>query len=127
MSIFLAGVISETEDVIGHQRTVLVGDFNMNPFDLGMVGAQALNAVMTRDLARREGRTVAGRPYRYFYNPMWGCYGDRTPGPAGTYYYSAPGPRGYYWHLFDQVLLRPTLMESLAELRILEDDGGLLP
>ncbi len=32
--------ISETEDAVGHQRTVLVGDLNMNPFDLGVTGAQ---------------------------------------------------------------------------------------
>jgi hypothetical protein len=115
--------VSGTEDVVGHQRTVLVGDLNMNPFDLGVVGAQGLNAVMTRDLARGEGRTVAGRPYRFFYNPMWGCFGDRTPGPAGTYFFSASSPCSYYWHLFDQVLLRPALMDALAELRILEEDG----
>jgi endonuclease/exonuclease/phosphatase (EEP) superfamily protein YafD len=114
--------ISATEDDVGHQRTVLVGDLNMNPFDLGVVGAQTLNAVMTRDLAREEGRTVAGRPYRFFYNPMWGCYGDRTPGPAGTYF-AASGPGGHYWHVFDQVLLRPELMDALTDLRILDGDG----
>jgi hypothetical protein len=58
--------VSETEDLVGHQRTALVGDLNMNPFDLGVVGAQTLNAVMTRDIARREERTVAGRSYRFF-------------------------------------------------------------
>jgi hypothetical protein len=115
--------ITETENVVGHQQTVLVGDLNMNPFDLGVVGAQALNAVMTRDLARGEERTVAGRAYRFFYNPMWGHFGDRTPGPAGTYFYSTSSPRNYYWHLFDQVLLRPALMDALADLRILENDG----
>jgi hypothetical protein len=115
--------LARTEDDVGHQRTLLVGDLNMNPFDLGVVGAQALNAVMTRDLARREARLVAGRAYRFFYNPMWGCFGDRTPGPPGTYFYSAAEPGGYAWNLFDQVLLRPGLMDSLTELRILDRDG----
>lgn len=115
--------IVRTEDVVGHQRTVLVGDLNMNPFDVGLVGAQALNAVMTRDLARREERTVAERPYRFFYNPMWGYFGDRTPGPAGTCFYSASGPGGYFWNIFDQVLLRPALMDHLAELRIIDENG----
>jgi hypothetical protein len=115
--------ISDTEDLVGHQRTVLVGDLNMNPFDLGLVGAHALNAVMTRDIARGEARTVAGRTYRFFYNPMWGLFGDRTPGPPGTYFYPPPGPRSDYWHLFDQVLLRPDLMDALVDLRILDHDG----
>ncbi|HZV07209.1 MAG TPA: endonuclease/exonuclease/phosphatase family protein [Gemmataceae bacterium] len=112
--------IVREEDVVGHQRTVLIGDLNMNPFDLGLVGAQALNSVMTRDLARREERTVAGRPYRLFYNPMWGCFGDRTPGPPGTYFYSGSTP---FWNIFDQVLLRPILMDRLVELCIVDGDG----
>lgn len=115
--------VGQTEDLVGHQRTVLIGDLNMNPFDLGLIGAQALNAVMTRDLAQREERTVAARPYRFFYNPMWGCFGDRTPGPAGTCFYSASGPGGYFWNMFDQVLLRPILMDRLTELRIVDGDG----
>lgn len=115
--------IIRTEDTVGHQRTILVGDMNMNPFHPGMVGAQALNAVMTRDLARVRERTVAKESYRLFYNPMWGHFGDRTPGPPGTYYYSASAPVTYYWNMFDQVLLRPELMDTLAEVRILDTDG----
>lgn len=57
--------IAGTEDVVKHQRTLLVGDLNMNPYDLGIVSAQGLNAVMTRDVARNEKRIVAGRPYRW--------------------------------------------------------------
>jgi hypothetical protein len=114
--------ISQTEEAVGHRRTVLVGDFNMNPFDGGIVGAQALNAVMACDIARNEERTVAGRAYRFFYNPMWGHFGDRTPGPPGTYFY-AGGPQSVYWNMFDQVLLRPDLINSLTELRILDSDG----
>ncbi len=53
---------------------------------------------------------------------MWGLFGDRTPGPAGTYYHAASG-LSHYWHMFDQVLLRPDLMDSLAEVRILDSDG----
>jgi len=119
----LARDMVRTEDVAGHRRTVLVGDFNMNPFDLGVIAAHTLNAVMDRDIARAEERTVGGEVYRFFYNPMWGCFGDRTPGPQGSYFYQASSPASYYWHVFDQVLLRPALMDSLTELRILDHDG----
>jgi endonuclease/exonuclease/phosphatase family metal-dependent hydrolase len=115
--------ILQTEETVGHQRTILAGDLNMNPFDPGLVGAQALNAVMTRDLARAEERTVAKQNYRLFYNPMWGHFGDRTSGPPGTYYYSASAPVNYFWNVFDQVLLRPDLMDALDEVRILDTDG----
>lgn len=119
----LQQAITKTEDDVGHQHTILVGDLNMNPFDLGLVGAHALNAVMDRRLARPEGRSVAGRTYRYFYNPMWGHFGDRTPGPSGTFYRGPASPGDPQWHLFDQVLLRPALMDRLAHVEIIEHDG----
>jgi hypothetical protein len=122
-STVLATDISRAEDETGHRRTILVGDLNMNPFDPGVVGAQALHAVMTRSLARREKRVVSGRPYWTFYNPMWGCFGDRTDGPPGTYYLPPSKPGNYFWNIYDQVLLRPTLMDMLEELRILDSDG----
>jgi hypothetical protein len=54
---------------------------------------------------------------------MWGYLGDRTPGPPGTYYYSASSPLTYFWNTFDQMLLRPDLMNTLTELQILDTDG----
>jgi hypothetical protein len=115
--------IANTEDRLGHRRTILVGDLNMNPFDLGVVGAQALHAVMTRQLARREERQVMGKPYRFFYNPMWSLFGDRTPGPAGSYYHRASNPGNLFWNMYDQVLLRPDLMDHLNDLQIPTTDG----
>ena len=79
---------------------------------------------MTRDLARKEERVVAGREYRIFYNPMWGFFGDRTPGPSGTYFSSVSSPSDHYWHVFDQVLLRPSLMDNLKEVQILDRCGS---
>jgi exonuclease III len=57
----LARRIADEEDRAGHRRTVLVGDFNMNPFEFGVVGAAGLNSVMSRRIAARLVRTVQGR------------------------------------------------------------------
>jgi endonuclease/exonuclease/phosphatase family metal-dependent hydrolase len=119
----LARDISAAEDTAGHRRTILLGDFNMNPFDAGIVGAQALHAVMTRQLARKEERIVSGETYRFFYNPMWGHFGDRTPGPAGTFYLKSSKPQNHFWNMYDQVLLRPELMDKLVDLSVLDTDG----
>ena len=62
--------VMTVEEIVGHQRTILIGDLNMNPFDPGVVGAMTLNAVMEQHLARSGERTVAGKSYRFFYNPM---------------------------------------------------------
>jgi endonuclease/exonuclease/phosphatase family metal-dependent hydrolase len=120
---YLARDLRRLEDENGHQRTILVGDLNMHPFDKAVVSAHGLHGVMTRQLAARGQRTVARRDYPFFYNPMWGCFGDRTAGPAGSHYYPGSAPVTYYWNVFDQVLLRPSLMDRLHELRILDNDG----
>jgi hypothetical protein len=119
----LAQIIQEVEGKRWADRTVLVGDFNMNPFDAGVVSAHALHAVMTKDVARRGSREVRGEEYPFFYNPMWGCFGDRTAGPPGSFYLGASKPVNYFWNVYDQVLLRPGLMDSLRELAVLDSDG----
>ncbi|MCZ6675994.1 MAG: endonuclease/exonuclease/phosphatase family protein [Candidatus Poribacteria bacterium] len=118
----LAREIREVEQEIGHSRTVVVGDLNMNPFEDGLVTAAGFNAVMTRELASRQTRIVQSRQYPFFYNPMWGHFGDRTEGPSGTYYYHNSE---HLWNIFDQVLLRPDVMPFFPDesLQILSTDG----
>lgn len=127
----LASTICSIEQEVGHRRTVLVGDFNMNPFEDGMVAANGLNAVMTRNVASRELRTVQGKVYPFFYNPMWGHFGDAVDGPSGTFYYGGSEHVNYFWNMFDQVLIRPELLSMFRnkELRILSFSGerSLLP
>ena len=53
---------------------------------------------------------------------MWGYFGDRTPGPAGTMYYSG-GVATPFWSIYDQVLLRPELMNQLRDVIVPETDG----
>ena len=77
----LARSISEAEEEVGHTRTVLVGDFNMNPFEAGVVAAGGLHAAMTRQIASESSRIVQQRRYPYFYNPMWSYFGDGSEGP----------------------------------------------
>ena len=85
----LAEDIAHEEDLLGHQRTILVGDFNMNPFEYGLVAAGGLNSAMSRNVAGRSFRAVKGRDYRFFYNPMWGHLGDSRGHTTGTYFYDA--------------------------------------
>jgi hypothetical protein len=80
----LARRIAQEEDRAGHQRTVLVGDMNMNPFEPGLVSTVGLGAVASRKIAERATRTVQGREYRLFYNPMWGHFGDFKSDTAGS-------------------------------------------
>jgi hypothetical protein len=108
-----AETIARAERQAGHTRTAVVGDLNMNPFEAGVVGAGGFHATMTRDQALRGGRTVGGQQYPFFYNPMWACFGERDGTPAGTYFYDSGEHVSYYWNMFDQVLLRPSLVDLL--------------
>ncbi len=103
--------IRKCEARTGHSRTVLVGDLNMNPFEKGLSSADTLHAVMTRDIAVQKSRIVLGTEYHFFYNPMWGCFGDTTKGPPGTYYRRKSDLLEYFWYVFDQVLIRPALLD----------------
>jgi hypothetical protein len=106
----------------------------MDPFEAGIIGAVGLHAVMSRQIAARDIRTVQGRDYRLFYNPMWGHFGDAKSSTAGSYYYDSAQHVNYFWHMFDQVLIRPELAErfdsshvkivtSLAERSLVRPDG----
>lgn len=123
----LATSIEVAEDSVGHSRTALVGDLNMNPFEDGVASATGLHGVMCRSIAERKSRVIQGKEYRFFYNPMWSLFGDGSPGPPGTYYYDKGGHKVYFWNMFDQVLIRPDLLGrfQLDRLRILESDGEL--
>ncbi|QJW97671.1 endonuclease/exonuclease/phosphatase family protein [Frigoriglobus tundricola] len=73
----LAQDVRTVEGDIGHTRTILVGDLNMNPFDGGLVQTTALHAAMTRHLTGIVVRHEARTRNPVFYNPMWSCFGDR--------------------------------------------------
>jgi len=123
----LARMIDAEERKAGHRRTILVGDFNMNPFETGLVGSSVgLNAVASRQVASLETRTVQGHEYPFFYNPMWSHFGDARGETAGSYFYDAGEHVNYYWNVFDQVLLRPELAKSFdpARLRIVREIGA---
>jgi hypothetical protein len=123
----VANMIKEAEQEVGHSRTILVGDFNMNPFEDGFVSANGFNAVMCRRIAGRKNRIVQKREYPFFYNPMWNCFGDETPGPPGTYFYNVYEHVGYFWNMFDQVLIRPELLTCIDNnsVTILDSDGTI--
>ena len=121
----LATDIKSVESQVGHERTLVVGDFNMNPWEDGMLAANGLHAETTRAIAGKRTRLISEQEHRYFYNPMWNFFGDATRGPAGTYFFRRAEMVRMSWNIFDQVLLRPTLLPyfETEELEILAGDG----
>ena len=124
-SVRVSQEIDKAEARIGHENSLVMGDFNMNPFETGIVAADGFHAVMDRQIALKEERTVQGEKRKFFYNPMWSRLGDASVGPAGTYFYSG-GHVSYFWNSFDQVLLRPNLLQYFSpdQLTVLDSIGG---
>lgn len=117
--------IAVAERRLNIPRGLVCGDFNMNPFDDGMIGCDGFHAVLSKSIAERNGRIVLGEWRPFFYNPMWGMMGDGSPGPAGTFYYRSSNPHALFWHTFDQVLVRPAAMHLIGNVRIVDSIGEL--
>jgi len=118
--------IEEQEKKIGHARTIILGDLNMNPFEAGIVNADGLHAISDRRIVKKGYRNVQGEKRRFFYNPMWNFFGDMSLHPPGTYFYDSGGYVNYYWHIFDQILIRPNLLDlfQIDSLKIITEING---
>jgi hypothetical protein len=58
---------------------------------------------------------------------MWRLLGDDSGGTPGSYYYRNAEPVLYFWHVFDQVLIRPQLLRYFQHehLAILNQVGDI--
>ena len=48
----------------------------------------------------------------YFYNPMWSLFGDFSPGPPGTYYYSESAHNAFFWYMFEVMEISKGIQHS---------------
>ena len=111
--------IDRVEKKSGHHRTIICGDLNMNPFDEGLIKARGLHAVMERNIALKNAAIINGKKYYFFYNPMWSFLGDMGKGKVcGTMYYNSSKPINYYWHLYDQILMRPEMIPFFDDMKL---------
>lgn len=114
--------IEEEEETCKNTNTIIMGDFNIDPFEQGMISAIGCHSLSARDVVKKKSRKIEGIEYKMFYNPMWNLYGDYNY-PPGTYYYRQSIQENYFWHMFDQVIIRPELIEKFdfSKLEILTE------
>jgi hypothetical protein len=118
-------LIRDVEALQAHRKTIVIGDFNLNPFDHGMAKVRGYFGVMSEQDARRESQQLKYNSYPLFYNPMWSRMGDESPGPPGTFYRGRTSHLPYYWQTYDQVLVRPQILSAFdgAELEVVSTIG----
>lgn len=100
------------EDALNSKCSIIVGDFNEDPFEAGCLAAPHFFGLPYK--SSNQYRIIEEQKFEKFYNPMWNMFGD-FKSPPGTYYYNESNPTGTYWHLFDQVLIRPDLKNCFVE------------
>lgn len=107
--------ITEKENMENIRYSIIVGDFNINPFDDVCIDADCLHAIPYKEQAIRHERIVQGTSYKMFYNPTWAILGRIAP-PYGTYFYDNSGHvNNMFWHIYDQVLIRPSLIDAFDD------------
>lgn len=123
----LANIIAIEEEKVGHNRTLIIGDLNMNPFEQGIISSDGLHALSDSRIVQRGFRRVRDEDKLFFYNPMWNHFGDMSPTPPGTYFLDTGKYVNFYWHMFDQILLRPELLYAFQNdnLQIITEIDGI--
>lgn len=124
---FAQSLASEIEFAKQEHKTnkvVVLGDFNMNPYDPGMNLAAGLNAMMTKRCVANGVRRHLGHNYDLYYNPMWSHFGDITLGPAGTVY-DTSSQGAYGWSMFDQALIHHSLVNIFERVDIIDNAGNV--
>ena len=115
----LSNFIEKQEEICNNERdaleaeyhTIVVGDFNLHPFSEGIIGCYGFQAIYDMQIAKKGSRTVADEKRKFYYNPMWDIMGKHN-GVMGTYYYETDQEdKAFYWYTYDQVLIRPSLID----------------
>lgn len=106
--------IQRIEKDLGTENTIVVGDFNINPYDPSCMDARYFHGMPIYEESERKSRTIAGTEYSMFYNPMWRLLGDEKK-PYGTYYHSGNDTINTYWNIYDQVIIRPAVRKRFVD------------
>ena len=106
--------LCKEENKYNTNNTLLIGDFNINPFESSCISADTLHAIPFIEEAKKFTRFVQGKEFKMFYNPSWKLYGSRNI-PYTTYYYNNSSILNYYWHIYDQIIIRPQLINAFID------------
>lgn len=93
-------------------KSIIVGDFNLQPYSEGVAGVDGFNATKSMTKALQNTRLVDGENKYFYFNPVWKLMGENKL-VQGTYYNSSDSQRkSIYWYSFDEVLIRPYFIKS---------------
>jgi exonuclease III len=110
--------INNWEKSSGTDKSIMIGDFNHNPFDSNMLDPNVINSRDSRQIINHQKKfSSIGTKESFWYNPMWNFLGDhdrysnsdRIP---GTYFFNKEDENPI-WNLLDGFMVRPSLMNNI--------------
>lgn len=118
----VADAVQRREKKQDHQRTIIAGDFNAQPFESAIADADGLHAIGVLAVRNAASRKLGGarHAHRFFYNPMWRAYGHSLHPEAGaaTHYWIGSWAHELAWFMLDQVVIRPGESSRFPEDRL---------
>lgn len=111
--------IEKTEALLDCDNTIVIGDFNANPYDEEVIGKYTFNSVLFKSVIHKgEFTNPNSLKKKRFYNPILHYISEDT-GMYGSFYYDQDY-KTPYWHCFDQILVRKSLVNSVASVKYLK-------
>jgi hypothetical protein len=111
----VSDLIRKIEEDVFHTdefKSIVVGDFNLQPYSQGVAGVFGFNATMSAANARNQYREIEGEKRYFYFNPMWKLMGDNKL-VQGTYYGdNDQQDLSMFWYSFDEVLIRPYFIDK---------------
>lgn len=108
----LVADIEKTEELLKCSNTIVIGDFNANPYDEELLSKYAFNAVLFKTIIDKNELTNPNSLRRKrFYNPILHYLSEDTE-MYGSFYHEKEYMTSY-WHCLDQVLVRKCLANSI--------------
>lgn len=102
------------EELFGEEcyRSIVVGDFNLQPYSEGIIGVNGFNATKSKINALKISRSAYNEKRYFYFNPTWKLMGENKL-VQGTYYNSSDSQgKSIYWYSFDEVLIRPYFIDK---------------
>ncbi len=103
--------LTEQEIKFQSKNSIMVGDFNINPFEEISVSSDSLFAIPYKEELKDTTAVRQGIVREKFFNPSWKFLSNQEA-PYASYYYNSSKSVNYYWNMFDQVIVRPQLINA---------------
>lgn len=105
--------INKAKEIGSINKVIIMGDFNMNPFDTPMIEATSIQAISSREIVlRKKNRKYKEKERELYYNPMWNFLGDEKK-PTGSFYYATSENKAMYWNTLDQFIVNAELADCV--------------